>query len=312
MASPGSVSADWLNWGLTNSQILGTESLPTIIEMETSPHARRFHRALRNFWAIWGSIGQGHGEYEMWRLKLLQHIDTRLPGPVASGRDVFLVCRSRITNGNIRIDAPSKHWSVYSQGHFYHLSAPTKPRRLWGMSQKSSANTHVDSQLKHEDLSNRETLDYQRLQSATIRPVPLIAYKVGQTHYSPNEIFSLAEWVMQRMSTYDLFTANCQVYALRLLARIVMRLSDRSSFVGTAIQIAEWDLQTESPHEGYKTIATGFHVHVPRPRKTMNLLYGRLTLSRLQLHIPGYKPYSSLLRTTSAVRTRIIERIAVH
>ena len=264
------MDSQWLHWGLANSQILGTRNLPTVIELQHDGHTGFLQRVQWKARDLWEAFGQGRAGYGVWRLECLKHIDARLPGPVPSAKDVFLVCRPQVSNRNIRVDTPSKHWSVYSQGHFYHLSAPTKPRRLWNMSHQVSANTHVCTQLKHQDFSSRETEDHHRFQNSAFKSIPLLAYKVGQTQHLPNEILSLAEWIIQRMSKYDLYSANCQLFALRLLVRIVMRLSDRSSFMGTALQICEWDLGNKSPHAFNDTIATGLCIHTPRPSKNLD------------------------------------------
>lgn len=118
-------------------------------------------------------------------------------------------------------------------------------------------------ELRHEDLSNPESTDYWRLVDSANQKA-MTAYKVGQTDYSPNQLLRLANWIIDRLPIYNLSTANCQHFAKNMAYRSVMRLSDRSRFVGTPTQIVDWDLGDKNePH--INCIERGFLTKRPRP-----------------------------------------------
>ena len=260
-------SASWLNWGLSNSEIVGSSYSPTIIELGP-PKLRTLEKVHLVAQNILGHVGQGAAGQALWRLQNLQHIDHRLPDTDPSSCDVFLVCRSNIAGGHFRFDSPSKHWSIYSQGHFFHLNAPAKPPQLLGMAQEISHGIEIKPYLKHDDLSTTETDDYKRFMDISGSQKPMLALKVGQTEYVPHELLALAEWVIARMTSYSIYSASCQHFALRMLVRTVMRLGDRSAFLGSAIQIVEWDMRGRSVSpDHYKSIESGFCVHAPIPSK---------------------------------------------
>ncbi|MCJ1383786.1 hypothetical protein MMC17_006900 [Xylographa soralifera] len=263
-------SASWLTWGLSNSEILGSSYSPTIIEL--GPPKRRtlekVHLVAQN---ILGHVGQGAAGQALWRLQNLQHIDHRLPDTDPSSRNVFLVCRSNTAGGHFRFDSPSKHWSIYSQGHFFHLNAPAKPAQLSGVAQEFFQEIEIKPYLKHEDLSTPETDDYKRFMDISGIQKPMLALNVGQTDYLPHEIFALAEWVIARMTNYSIYSASCQHFALRMLVRTVMRLGDRSAFLGSTMQIVDWDMRGSSVSpDHYRSIESGFCVHAPIPIKSLN------------------------------------------
>lgn len=66
------------------------------------------------------------------------------------------------------------------------------------------------------------------------------------------------------ISTYGLFSANCQHFATTMVRNTVMRVGDRSAFAGTAVQIVDWDLTRGSqPHAN--GIDHGFFIAPPLP-----------------------------------------------
>ncbi|KAL6717829.1 hypothetical protein ACLMJK_003914 [Lecanora helva] len=156
-----------------------------------------------------------------------------------------------------------KHWSFHTQGIFYHLSAPDLPRESDRTKLKSGKSRHVECRLECEDFSSVTTNDYIRARHSAIRKV-LLAYKVGQTDYDIQQIRRLAEWIISQLSSYALFSANCQHFVTTMVCRTVMRFGDRSAFAGSSVQIADWDLQRgDFPHTN--DCEHGFVVAPPLP-----------------------------------------------
>ena len=207
-------------------------------------------------------------------VRLYRHISPGLAYPDSVASDVYLVTRpkfARFPSGSLQ------HWSFYTQGVFYHLSAPNLPRESTEKSHIVSKSREAVCELKYNDLRNIDTEDYMRLQGPSGRKV-LLAYKVGQTDYSSDQVLRLAEWTIRQLSTYEIFAANCQHFALEMVRRTAMRKGDRSAFAGTAIQIADWDLQRGiQPHPN--GIDHGFLVAPPLPGMLRSLLAKPLLLS---------------------------------
>lgn len=136
------------------------------------------------------------------------------------------------------------HWSVYSQGYFYHLSARL-PKNPTGQSTLSGLNNiapRVQVVLKIEDLSTTDSVDYVKA-AAEASTKPFVAYEMGSTQYNPEQLQTLAQWIITRLGTYDLLAANCQVFAMSLVNRAVMTARDCSAFVGNKTQLVDWDLR---------------------------------------------------------------------
>ena len=186
-----------------------------------------------------------NGEFIV-KVKLHQHLQPLLAGPASTASDVYLVFRpgsfESFQTGSLQ------HCSFYTQGVFYHLSAPDLSRNSSGKSPINNKYRDVACRLRCEDLSNTNSPDYIRLCNSSGMKV-LVAYKVGQTDYRTDQILLLAEWAVHQLSVYGLFAANCQHFATTMVRRTVMRMGDRSAFAGTATQIVDWDLGRESqPH----------------------------------------------------------------
>ena len=200
-------------------------------------------------------------------VRLHQHIEPSLAYPDSNASDIYLVTRpqfGRFPSGSLQ------HWSFYTQGVFYHLSAPNLPRESTEKSHNASKSREAVCELKCNDLRNVDSEDYVRLQGSSGRK-PLLAYKVGQTDYRSDQVLRLAEWAVRQLSTYGIFSANCQHFALEMVRRTAMRMGDRSAFAGTAIQIADWDLQRGiQPHSN--GIDRGFLVAPSLPGMLRSLL----------------------------------------
>ncbi|KAI9697434.1 MAG: hypothetical protein M1836_004712 [Candelina mexicana] len=203
----------------------------------------------------------------LYLVETLNHIDHRLADSDPSSHDVYLVSKPT-QSYSLQMFASFEHWSVYSQGHFYHLSAPQKPRQLHKASRQLIAGVHKKPCLKHEDFSSSEAADYIKFKTSERKARPLIAYKVGQTDQLPDQLQTLAQSLIDGMPAYDLWSANCQHFSVGMLDRILVRLGDRSAFLGTAIQIVEWDLLVDKTKPGaYKNVDLGYWLHAPRPAR---------------------------------------------
>ena len=245
-----------------NSDILydttttGGPALPTISELNPLVRSRA-----RWIWKGRRSVlFLPNGEFVA-KVKLHKHLQPLLADPASTASDVYVVTQPASIGNNPL--GSLNHWSFYTQGVFYHLSAPDLPRESSGKSQNVSKSRKVLCRLKCEDLNNVGAEDKIRLQASSSRKL-LVAYKVGQTDYKPDQILQIAEWLVCQLSKYGLFSANCQHFATTMVRRTAMRVGDRSAFAGTAVQIVDWDLGRGSePHTN--GIDRGFLVAPPLP-----------------------------------------------
>lgn len=195
------------------------------------------------------------------KVKLYQHLKPSLADPASTASDVYIVSRPEIVADNPL--GSLQHWSFYTQGIFYHLSAPDLPRNATGKSHNATKSRDVRCRLKREDLSNINSEDYTNARNRSSRKL-LLAYKVGQTDYRPEQILQVAEWAVHQLSAYGILSANCQHFATTMVRRTAMRVCDRSAFAGTALQIVDWDLGRGSqPH--VNCVERGFVVSPPLP-----------------------------------------------
>lgn len=105
----------------TNAEILGSsiETLPQTMEdyYETSHGMFTLRDGID--WAISRFVGDGWGNGGLLSgLRRLQQLEPRLPAPSPQDHGVYLVTAPR-GRGRYRFI----HWSLFSQGHFYHLTA---------------------------------------------------------------------------------------------------------------------------------------------------------------------------------------------
>ena len=216
----------------------GQEPLPTLNELDSLPPSKANRLiALIIFWPR--LVTPPNGEF-ISDVLMRFHLNPRLAEPIPSSHDVFLVVRSRDT-----VEPPIgslKHWSFYCQGHFYHLSARGLRRDCVEKSQNTSKSQGVSCQLTHEDWNNLDQGTFKSISEAE-RQRPLVAFKVGQTDYRPDQILRLASWVIEQLPRYNLFDANCQHFVNSMVGRTVMRLCDRTVFMGSKTQIVEWSLK---------------------------------------------------------------------
>ncbi|MCJ1295622.1 hypothetical protein MMC34_007185 [Xylographa carneopallida] len=175
-------------------------------------------------------------EYQLW---------SGLPEPTNHPKHVYVVTRPHIP-----FEVSRFHWSMYSQGCFYHLSArlphnPTDQSDLSGCERKAP---RVQLVLKVEDMSTIEFGHHIRATAEAARK-PFVAYEVGSTQYDPEQIRALAAWIIASMRSYDLLLANFQVFTMSLVERTVMTRRDAAAFVGTKTQLVDWDLRNRDDED---------------------------------------------------------------
>lgn len=162
--------------------------------------------------------------------------------------DVYVVC-----SPHIAWSGSYKHWSIYTQGHFYHLTIEECLSCLVEAAASTSESTGKRSKtvLNHQDMSSENTPDYVSFSSKR-RKLALIAYQVGKTCYKHQEIYTLANWLIGRMPFYSRLDDNCQRFALSLMNRTIMTKRDFATFVGDGIQLVNWDSTrgTTTPDSG--------------------------------------------------------------
>ncbi|KAL3418387.1 hypothetical protein PVAG01_10103 [Phlyctema vagabunda] len=180
--------------------------------------------------------------------------ENSLPDASPSAHDVYLVCRPHRL-----VMASFAHWSYYSQGHFYHLSAPGLRGPSQGFSDGQEAANVV---LKHQDFSSPDTPDYLQLLSWSKKKV-LVAFQVGQTEYDPEALQLLAGWIVDQISRYEIYENNCQRFVTSLFNRTIMRKRDISTFVGTIPQILHWDQEAKRTGTHTDSVEHGFLVQEP-------------------------------------------------
>lgn len=176
-----------------------------------------------------------------------------------------------VTVPHIPLEVSRHHWSVYSQGHFYHLSArvPKNPTKQSGTSGLEKKVTRAPLVLKVENLSTTESADYIKNAREASRKA-FVAYEMGSTQYGPEQLRSLAQYIITALRTYDLLHANCQVFTTSLIERVVMTKRDCSVFVGSKTQLVDWDLRArqnndETAHHPYN-LEHGYLIRKPRIR----------------------------------------------
>ncbi|KAJ5701614.1 hypothetical protein N7488_009162 [Penicillium malachiteum] len=152
------------------------------------------------------------------------------------------------------------HYSIYCNGHFYHLS---KHQKLNG----------ARPILKDEDVSHEGSADYKyRRMNQT---GPLVAYHLGKTDYHPDQIYKISKWVIAQMGLYDLFKSNCQHFVLSLAVRIICSRRDTTVFMGHTLQIVHQDrlrrLHGVSGRNSNTFTENGFHTgfYLSKPNEKM-------------------------------------------
>lgn len=259
----------------TNASILGHESnqFPSTLKDligEYERNASRFSKTLSRIsdcvpglpTAFWTGNALNQVRYS-------RQLYSGLPHAVDGAKHVFVVTRP-----HTGWPVSWLHWSVYSQGYFYHLTAgdddvpfPKNPMRQTHVSGVNSGAGRIPIRPRTEDLSTTTRQDYIDAVNVTPKKT-LTAFEVGRTRYSPEDIRRLAEWVIEELDKhgYDLLEASCQIFTQSLLCRVVMTQRDSSIFVGTKTQLVDWDLHGRPDHNAFRpnNVDSGFLIRKPR------------------------------------------------
>lgn len=141
-----------------------------------------------------------------------------------------------------------KHWSFYSQGSFYHLVT------VIGNNEQLESKLDIYSvpldQLDNKMKTVRQDIISLRFQE-TNNPrqksnrLPLVAYNVGQTQFTPVQLQTIAKYICGRLTEYSLTEQNCHLFVWSMVQRTTVSQHDGSVFVGTREQIVDWDIHTK-------------------------------------------------------------------
>ena len=132
--------------------------------------------------------------------------------------DVYLVGKPNRWARRLSRTPKPCHWSIYSEGHFYHL-------KLADGTQGSSIVLRDEPQREWKPVGD-----------------PFIAYHIGITDYYPEEISLLAKWVITQMDHDALSTAAYEQLVFGLAIRIICGPSNTTTFLGNFWQIMEHDI----------------------------------------------------------------------
>ena len=105
-----------------------------------------------------------------------------LPDRTSQSKHVYVVTKPRIP-----FEVSRCHWSVYSQGYFYHLSARL-PKNLTGQSAFSGLKNKAPRAqivLKIEDLSTTNSADYVKA-ATEASTKPFVAYEMLEFPHNPS------------------------------------------------------------------------------------------------------------------------------
>lgn len=280
---PPNIEAQRPSQGLSNADILGPsiETLPlSMVDLEYIPPRSivTLDEALNLAMTLVVGIAWENGK-ELSSLRWLRQLDDRLPPPSAQDYSVYLVTAPR---GHAKYRFA--HWSLYSQGHFYHLTATNSDglhyvdAKFEHLSTNAELRRSIPVSLKVQNVFDANSTEFYP-QIPKTEAIALQAYHAGCTRYTPLQIRTIAEYIISQIGPYKVFSKNCQLFALSLTGRIVMTRRDCSVFVGHMHQIAAWDLAGRPGRSaGFYTRATGYVLADPR---TEDQLTCRPTLAQL-------------------------------
>ena len=202
------------------------------------------------------------------QIRLLQQFDSRLPRQLElPASHVFFV-----TAPHHQVPVSFRHWSIYTQGYFYHLTVDDRQNKTPGADVQNFSSTSNEARsvgvlLKSQNLSDCQQPDYLTAKTGSAAKKVFIAFEVGQTMYRPEHIANLGQWIVDELATYDLWEANCQIFNIGLLNRIIMTQRDGSIFSGNLAQLVDWDLRgRHSESEASRnpsTLEVGFLLRPP-------------------------------------------------
>jgi hypothetical protein len=130
-----------------------------------------------------------------------------------------------------------------------HLTSGTEAHRatnlLRGLFGKAKERHLTPIEYKHLNFSKPDTPD--TMEEKRRKKVKYVAYHIGQTAYTPEEVLKLSKAVINHMhgiglGSYDFLENNCQHFTLSLVRRIVMTQRRPIAIGGTRLELAEMDL----------------------------------------------------------------------
>jgi len=199
--------------------------------------------------------------------------DPTLPDNIPDGRHVYLVFGPKI------FAELARHWSVYSQGHFYHLSLDEQGRPKLKVEDCTQAQD-VKQELPQEE--SAATADFQPdinadapqdepTQQTIKHEIALFVLEVGKTTYPPEKLRDIATEIMSHYTEYHLLLANCQMFVRNFLEKILKTRTDSSAFVGIRKQVIQWDLYGRNSGFEHHSRYNGFEIKAP-PAKSTSIL----------------------------------------
>ena len=270
---------------ITNSEILGPEALellPTLDDVDDDVVGDDTWKWLRILDEIiedlrmfimppawyYGKLLSG--------LRWLDPLDARLPPPSPQDHSVYLVT---VPRGSTRYRFT--HWSLYSQGYYYHLTAAGSDafHYMEAKSKKTSPsqlNQRIPLALKLQNVMTPGDVDFVPSTEKT-QQTALQAYHIGYTRCTSQQIRRLATYIISELESYNVFDENCQRFAVSLAARTVMAQRNCSVFVGDMHQIARWDSTGGSGSERPYSKSTGYLLADARNDPTKRRKIGEMT-----------------------------------
>ncbi|KAK7967867.1 uncharacterized protein PG986_002144 [Apiospora aurea] len=156
-----------------------------------------------------------------------------------------------------------RHWSLYSQGCFFHLVLQEDRPCL-------QLDRFSEEELKEEleDIQWHARCDSIHLwNDFNGRYTPMIAYHLGQTRFDSTQIESLARFVSSQFTKYTPNRMNCHLFAMSLANRVIMTNSGGTVFVGTRAQIIHWDTSHGEQPPPF-SLETGYLLRAPNRGKS--------------------------------------------
>jgi hypothetical protein len=248
----------------------------------------------------------------LYSVRYQRQIYAQLPLQLERSHHVYVVC-----SPHEGWPISTRHWSIYTQGFFFHLSA-NDAQSSAGKDSSIGKEHNADAPvfLREENFSSSLMPDYQHA-LAHASEKPYIAFEVGKTQYSYQQIHKLATWLIARLKKYDLREANCQIFVLALLRRTVMCQRDCSTFIGNKTQLVDWDLNIrhDPSQPAPSSKQRGFLLREPKPPIERSIMsrspFFYVTLIRTmrvrkiaKLYRDGYAPWpvATVLRVLWPVR----------
>ena len=157
------------------------------------------------------------------------------------------------------------HWSLYTQGCFFHLRNKKTPR-LDTLDYDSihELDTMLEQIQRDVALSRFHIRGKYQASSDKNSYYALVIFHVGQTRFSLETIKTISCQVMSSFfNTYSFHDMNCQMFIRILMERIVMTKREGAVFIGTKAQVANWDLRLKARGERPYSQEHGYLIHEP-------------------------------------------------